>query len=87
MVLSRKCLLYSVVISWLYCKVYVGDGVDIEIDAAAYSDRPGLYGVTCALAHVTCTIQGQIIPTTTISIFPTRRSTTLISTQYDPGMK
>ena len=33
--LSRKCLLYSVVISWLYCKVYVGDSVDIGIDAAA----------------------------------------------------
>jgi len=61
--LSRKCLLYSVVISWFYCKVYVGDSVDIGIDAAAYSDRPELYGITCAEAHVTHTIRGQFIPT------------------------
>ena len=31
--------------------------------AAAYSDRPELYGITCAEAHVTYTIQGQFIPT------------------------
>ena len=30
---------------------------------AAYSDRPELYGVTCAEAHVTHTIRGQFIPT------------------------
>ena len=39
--------------------------------AAAYSVRPELYGITCAEAHVTHTIQGQIIPTTTYDLSDT----------------
>ena len=29
---SARCVLYSVVISWFYCKIYVSDGVDITTD-------------------------------------------------------